>query len=201
MAEDGKPPVQAQEPTIADPRLTAQGAIAEAMTLFHLYAAYDIVPTQPLRYTHVAFVMVLCFLLFPIAARFRNRIQLWDVAAAAASVAILVYAIWGGEEFTDRATLPSQFDVVLGVIFIVLLMEATRRTSGWIMPAVALMFIAYAMLGPYLPPPWTHRGYTFSRLVGHLFITLEGIFGVAVDVSSSLIILFTIYGAFLQHSR
>jgi TRAP transporter 4TM/12TM fusion protein len=65
---------------------------------------------------------------------------------------------------------------------------------------VALMFIAYAMLGPYLPPPWTHRGYTFTRLVGHLFITLEGIFGVAVDVSSSLIILFTIYGAFLQHS-
>jgi TRAP-type uncharacterized transport system fused permease subunit len=62
------------------------------------------------------------------------------------------------------------------------------------------MFIAYAMFGPYLPPPWTHRGYTFSRLVGHLFITLEGIFGVAVDVSSSLIILFTIYGAFLQHS-
>src|SRR5438034_603208 len=175
-------------------------SIAVAMTLFHLYAAYDIVPTQPLRYTHVAFVMVLCFLLFPLAARFRNRIQPWDVVAAAASVAILAYAIWGGEDFTDRATGPSQLDVVLGVIFIVLLLEATRRTSGWIMPVVALLFIAYAMLGPYLPPPWTHRGYTFSRLVGHLFITLEGIFGVAVDVSSSLIILFTIYGAFLQHS-
>src|SRR5882724_2255367 len=174
--------------------------IAVAMTLFHLYAAYDIVPTQPLRYTHVAFVLVLAFLLFPIAARFRNRVQLWDVVAAAAAVAILVYAIWGGEDFTDRATTPTQLDVALGVIFIVLLLEATRRTSGWIMPVVAILFIAYAMLGPYLPPPWTHRGYTFSRLVGHLFITLEGIFGVAVDVSSSLIILFTIYGAFLQHS-
>jgi TRAP transporter 4TM/12TM fusion protein len=68
------------------------------------------------------------------------------------------------------------------------------------MPVVAIVFILYAMFGPYLPPPWTHRGYTLSRLVGHLFITLEGIFGVAVDVSSSLIILFTIYGAFLQHS-
>src|SRR5215813_8683857 len=174
--------------------------IAVAMTLFHLYAAYDIVPTQPLRYAHVAFVLVLCFLLFPLAARFRNRVQVWDVVAAAASVAILIYAIWGGEDFTDRATTPTQFDVVLGVVFIVLLLEATRRTSGWIMPVVAILFIAYAMLGPYLPPPWTHRGYTFSRLVGHLFITLEGIFGVAVDVSSSLIILFTIYGAFLQHS-
>jgi TRAP transporter 4TM/12TM fusion protein len=179
---------------------TIATGIAIAMTLFHLYAAYEIVPTQPLRYTHVAFVMVLCFLLFPLAARYRNRIRPWDVVAAAASVAILAYAIWGGEDFTDRATTPTQLDIALGVIFIVLLLEATRRTTGWIMPVVAILFIIYAMAGPYLPPPWTHRGYTFSRLVGHLFITLEGIFGVAVDVSSSLIILFTIYGAFLQHS-
>jgi TRAP transporter 4TM/12TM fusion protein len=179
---------------------TVVTSIAVAMTLFHLYAAYDIVPTQPLRYTHVAFVMVLCFLSFPLAARFRNRICSWDIVAAAASVAILAYALWGGEDFTDRATSPTRLDVTLGVIFIVLLLEATRRTSGWIMPFVGLLFIAYAMAGPYLPPPWTHRGYDISRLVGHLFITLEGIFGVAVDVSSSLIILFTIYGAFLQHS-
>jgi TRAP transporter 4TM/12TM fusion protein len=68
------------------------------------------------------------------------------------------------------------------------------------MPVVAILFIVYAMTGPYLPPPWTHRGYDLFRLVGHLFITLEGIFGVAVDVSSTLIILFTIYGAFLAHS-
>src|SRR5215210_7809587 len=174
--------------------------IAVAMSLFHLYAAYEIVPTQPLRYAHVAFVMVLCFLVFPFGKSFRNRIRWWDVIAAAASVGILAYAIWGGEEFTDRATSPDRLDVALGVIFIVLLLEATRRTSGWIMPVIALLFIAYAMAGPYLPPPWTHRGYDLFRLVGHLFITLEGIFGVAVDVSSSLIILFTIYGAFLQHS-
>src|SRR6266581_9108962 len=233
MAEEGRPAAQPEEPTISDPRLTAQGAISDealrkaeefveaeegaanrltgfagmvvtaiaiSMTLFHLYAAYDIVPTQPLRYTHVAFVMVLCFLLFPVAARFRNRIQIWDVAAAVASVAILGYALYGGEDFTDRATVPERLDVVLGVIFVVLLLEATRRTSGWIMPVVAIAFIAYAMAGPYLPPPWTHRGYEVSRLVGHLFITLEGIFGTAVDVSSTLIIMFTIYGAFLQHS-
>jgi TRAP transporter 4TM/12TM fusion protein len=69
-----------------------------------------------------------------------------------------------------------------------------------IVPAVALLFIAYALVGPYLPPPWTHRGYDLGQLVGHLFITLEGIFGIPVDVSSSLIILFTIFGAFLQYS-
>src|SRR5262249_29350428 len=159
-----------------------------------------IVPTQPLRYTHVGFVMVLCFLSFPLAERFRDRIRWWDAVAAVVSAAILAYALWGGEDFTHRATSPTRLDVVLGGVFLILLLEATRRTSGWIMPFVGILFIAYAMAGPHLPPPWTHRGYDVSRLVGHLFITLEGIFGVAVDVSSSLIILFTIYGAFLQHS-
>jgi TRAP transporter 4TM/12TM fusion protein len=185
-------------------------AIAVAMSLFHLYTAiagvpplfsdFPIVATQPLRYTHVAFVLVLCFLLFPLSKRFRNRIQWFDVVAAATAVAILIYAIDGGENFTDRATMPTQTDVILGVVFIVILLEATRRTIGWIVPAIAILFMAYAMAGPYLPSPWNHRGYGIDQLVGHLFITLEGIFGIPVDVSSSLIILFTIYGAFLQHS-
>jgi TRAP transporter 4TM/12TM fusion protein len=175
-------------------------AIAVTMSAFHLWAAYDIVPTQELRYTHVAFVMLLSFLLFPVAARFRNRIRWWDVVPALVAVGIIAYAIQGGEDFTDRATVPERWDVILGVVFILLLLEATRRTTGPIMPVVAILFIAYAMAGPYLPEPWTHRGYGFSRLVGHLFITLEGIFGVAVDVSATLITLFTIYGAFLNHS-
>src|SRR6187551_228456 len=184
-------------------------SIAVTMSLFHLYAAiagawpftdFPIITTQPLRYAHVAFVLMLCFLLFPMSARFRNRIRWWDVAAGITGAAILIYAIEGGEEFTDRATMPTPLDVVLGVVFIVLLLEATRRTTGWIVPCVAMAFMAYAYFGPYLPAPWTHRGYDVSQLVGHLFITLEGIFGIPVDVSSSLIILFTIYGAFLQHS-
>jgi TRAP-type uncharacterized transport system fused permease subunit len=183
--------------------------IAVTMSLFHLYAAiagawpftdFPIITTQPLRYAHVAFVMMLCFLLFPMSARFRNHIRWWDVVAGVTGAAILIYAIEGGEEFTDRATMPTHLDVVLGVVFIVLLLEATRRTTGWIVPCVAIAFMAYAYYGPYLPSPWTHRGYDVSQLVGHLFITLEGIFGIPVDVSSSLIILFTIYGAFLQHS-
>lgn len=175
-------------------------AIAVAMSAFHLYAAYAIVPTQELRYTHVAFTLVLSFLLFPLAARFRNRVRWWDIIPGLLAVAAIGYALWGGEDFTDRATVPERWDIIVGVVFIVLLLEATRRTTGAIMPVVAILFIAYAMLGPYLPAPWTHRGYDVARLVGHLFITLEGIFGVAVDVSATLIILFTIYGAFLHQS-
>src|SRR6476660_4103623 len=183
--------------------------VAVVMSLFHLYAAiagawpfhdFPIIATQPLRYAHVAFVLVLSFLLFPMAMQLRNRIRWWDVALGLIGAAILIYAIEGGEDFTDRATSPTQLDTILGVIFIVLLLEATRRTTGWIVPVVARAFVAYSYFGPYLPQPWTHRGFDIGQLVGHLFITLEGIFGVPVDVSSSLIILFTIYGAFLQHS-
>jgi TRAP transporter 4TM/12TM fusion protein len=179
---------------------TTVTTIAVAMSLFHLYAAYEIVPTQELRYTHVGFVLVLCFLLFPMAQRFRNRIQWWDVTLGAAAVGILGYALIGGEDFTDRAMVPDRLDVVLGVIFIALLIEASRRTIGPIVPIIALLFIAYALAGPYLPQPWNHRGYDLSSLVGHLFITLEGIFGIPVDVSATLIVLFCIFGAFLQHS-
>lgn len=174
--------------------------IAVSMSLFHLYAAYSIVPTQELRYIHVAFTLTLSFLLFPVAARFRNRVRWWDVIPGILALATIAYALWGGDDFTDRATVPNRWDEIVGLIFIVLILEATRRTTGPIMPVVSLMFIAYAMLGPYLPAPWTHRGYDLPRLVGHLFITLEGIFGVAVDVSATLIILFCIFGAFLQQS-
>jgi TRAP transporter 4TM/12TM fusion protein len=81
-----------------------------------------------------------------------------------------------------------------------LVLEATRRTSGWILTLVVVAFVAYAFVGPWLPPPWTHRGYDVERLVGHMYMTLEGIFGTAIDVSATFIILFTIYGAILKYS-
>lgn len=175
-------------------------ALAVIMTLFHMYAAYDIVPTQQLRPIHVGFVMLLVFLLYPVALRFRDRIRWWDVLTALIGVGTMVYLVMGGDDLTDRASLPNQTDIMVGAVFIVLILEATRRTTGPIMPVVGILFILYAMFGPYLPAPWTHRGYDAERLVGHLFMTLEGIFGSAVDVSSSLIILFTIFGAILQFS-
>ena len=174
--------------------------VAFVMAAFHLYSAYAIVPTQVLRPVHVAFVLFLCFLVFPVAKRFRHRVMWWDWLAAALAIAVVVYSIVGGDDFTDRNTSPLPWDIAFGVALIVLVLEAMRRTSGWIMPVITLAFIAYALAGPYLPAPWTHKGYEVGRLIGILYMTLEGIFGVAVDVASSLIILFTIYGAFLQYS-
>src|ERR1700755_543288 len=82
--------------------------IAVVMSLFHLYAAYAIVPTQELRYTHVAFTLVLSFLLFPLATRFRNRVRWWDIVPGLFAVATIVYALWGGDDFLDRATAPDR---------------------------------------------------------------------------------------------
>jgi TRAP transporter 4TM/12TM fusion protein len=173
---------------------------AFVMSVFHLYTAYAIVPTQTLRPVHVGFVLALCFLVFPISSRFRHRIMAWDWLAAALAIAIVVYLIRGGDDFTDRNTSPLPWDIAFGVALIVLVLEAMRRTSGWVMPVITACFIAYALTGPMLPAPWTHKGYEVGRLIGVLYMTLEGIYGVAVDVSASLIILFTIFGAFLQHS-
>ncbi len=173
---------------------------AFAMSVFHLYTAYAIVPTQSLRPIHVGMVLALCFIVFPMSSRFRHRVMWWDWLAVALSVAIVVYLIQGGDDFTDRNTSPETWDIVLGLSLIVLVLEAMRRTNGWVMPVVTSAFIAYALLGPWLPAPWTHKGYELGRLVGVMYMTLEGIYGVAVDVSSSLIILFTIFGAFLQYS-
>jgi TRAP transporter 4TM/12TM fusion protein len=175
-------------------------AVAVIMSLVHLYAAYSIVPTQQLRMIHVGFVLFLVFLLFPFSKRFRHRVMWWDWIAVILSLTVIGYGLIGGDDFTDRSTIPTTLDMVFGVILTLLVLEAARRGTGWIMPAVCVLFIAYAMLGPHLGSPWTHRGYDISRLVGQMYMTLEGIFGVPVDVSSSLIILFTIYGAFLQFS-
>ena len=178
----------------------AIAAFAIFVSLFHLYAAYEIVPAHVLRPTHVGMVLVLCFLLFPVAARFRDRIRWWDYLLAAVSAGTMLYVLSQGAYFGDRATAPTTTDWVVGAIFIVLLLEATRRSTGFIMPVVAICFALYAMFGKYLPPPWTHRGYPVEDLVAHLYMTLEGIFGTTVDVASSLIILFTVFGAVLQMS-
>ena len=175
-------------------------ALLVVMSLFHLYAAIQIVPALVLRPVHVGFVLALVCLLFPISPRFRNRLMPWDVVLALAAVATIVYLLAGGDDFWDRNTLPTETDRWMGLVFVLLVLEACRRTSGWIMTGVVGLFIAYAYAGPYLPDSWAHRGYDTASLTGFLYQTLEGIFGTAVDVSSSLIILFTIYGAFLQHS-
>ena len=110
-------------------------AVAVVMSVFHLYTAYAIVPTQSLRPIHVGFVLFLSYLLFPVARRYRHRVMWWDWAAALASVALIAYMLNGGDDFWDRNTSPDNWDLFFGLALIVLILEGMRRASGWIMPA------------------------------------------------------------------
>lgn len=174
--------------------------IAVTMALYHLYAAYAIIPAHILRATHVGFVLLLLFLLFPAARRFRSRIHWSDLVLSLLGVAIIAYLLADFDEFIERAVTPTRLDLFFGVALVLLVLEGVRRTSGAVMAGVVTMFLVYAFAGPWLPAPWTHRGYDVERLVGQLYMTLEGIFGSPVDVSATFITLFTIYGAILAAS-
>jgi TRAP transporter 4TM/12TM fusion protein len=106
------------------------------------------------------------------------------------------------DDFARRVVRPTGLDVVLGVVAVLLVLEATRRTVGWVLPAICLAFVAYAMFGGLLPFGWElgHKGYDLERLVGQTYMGIEGIFGVPLDVAATYIVLFTIYGAVLEYS-
>ncbi len=175
-------------------------AVAVVMSLIHLYAAIGIIMTQVLRGIHVMFVLFLSFLVFPSFKRFKNRIIWYDFLLSLLGIAVIVYMLIDFDDFIYRSVVPNIWDKFFGIILILLILEATRRTTGLVMPAIVISFIVYAFIGPMLPNPWTHRGYDIDRIIGHMYMTLEGIFGVPIDVSSTFIILFTIWGAFLEFS-
>jgi TRAP transporter 4TM/12TM fusion protein len=174
--------------------------IAVAMALYHLYAAYAIIPAHILRATHVGFVLLLLFLLFPAAPRWRDRVHWSDLVLAGLGVATIAWLLWDFDDFIERAVTPNRVDLFLGIALVLLVLEGIRRTAGLVMMGVVASFIVYAFVGPWLPSPWTHRGYGVERLVGQLYMTLEGIFGSPIDVSATFITLFTIYGAVLAAS-
>jgi TRAP transporter 4TM/12TM fusion protein len=176
--------------------------VAVVMSLFHLYAAspFGVIMTQVLRGIHVMLVLFLSFLVFPSFRRFKNRIIWYDYILALLGIAVIVYMLADFDQFIYRSVIPNFWDKLFGIILILLILEASRRTTGLIMVGVVLAFLVYAFYGHLLPNPWTHRGYDIDRIVGHMYMTLEGIFGVPIDVSSTFIILFTIWGAFLEFS-
>jgi len=174
--------------------------LAISCSLFALYCAIGTVTTQILRGIHLAFVLTLVFIHYPALARFRHKVNVMDLVLIALGLAAIGYMLVDFEEFIYRAVTPDRWDDIFGVILIVLCLEAARRATGWIMPATVVVFLVYAYVGPWLPAPWTHRGYDLERIIGHMYMTLEGIFGVPIDVSSTFIILFTIFGSFLRVS-
>jgi TRAP transporter 4TM/12TM fusion protein len=188
----------------------AAAVLAVALSAYSLYWVLFIVQPQVYRVSFLLVALILTFLLFPASAKApagkptERRVPAIDWLLIGLSIVALGWPLADFVRFVYRAAEPSVIDVVLGIVAIALVLEATRRAVGWILPATAAAFLLYGMFGPLFDDIGlgivAHRGYGIDRLVGTLYMTLEGIFGVPLDVTATYIILFTIYGAVLELS-
>ena len=167
---------------------------------FQLYASLSgRVTAQILRATHLAFVQLLAFLLFPPTKKSpRNKLPWYDIVLGLIGSACWMYVVINFQDLARRtgAFLPQ--DIIVGVIGILILMESCRRIVGIPILIIASAFILYAFLGAYLPGFLNHRGYKLDRITAHLFYNTEGIMGVPLGACSTFIFLFILFGALLE---
>lgn len=182
-------------------------AILFCFTVFQVFTAVvptffksvPTLPTQILRMSHLGFVIVLAFLLYPARSKSnRTKIAIYDYVLAAVFFGIIAYYITNFDAIVNRSGMYNQTDVIVGVIGTLLVMEACRRVVGWPIVIIATLFILYAYFGRFIPGLLNHRGYSVERIATHLFYTTEGIIGLPLGTAASYIFLFILFGAFLE---
>ena len=175
-------------------------AICILFAAFQLYTAiFGVLDAHLQRTVHLCFGLALIYLLYPARASWSKKsMHPLDLVFAILSVFATMYIWFEYDELVVRAGMNTDTDIMVGIIGIILVFEAARRTVGWPMITVALIFLAYAFAGPYMPGIMAHRGVGFDELVSHLYFTTEGIFGVPMGVSSTFIYLFILFGAYLE---
>ena len=145
-------------------------------------------------------ILTLTFLLYPMHPRFIKRINAIDLAFVAASIAITAYVFLNFETVIYRVNNPNQADFVFGVIAIVCVLEAGRRTIGWHLPAIGIAAIAYAYFADFMPGPFRGPPKDLDYIVSNQYLGLDGMLGTPLQVAATFIILFTIYGAILDYT-
>ena len=138
----------------------------------------------------------------PFRARAHDDPGVADWVLALVALAVCVYPLLDFDGYLERRQAPSAMDVVAGAVLLVLLLEACRRTTGWVLPVFSLVFIAYAYYGGYLPYTWSlaHQGFNFDAIIAQFTMGTAGFYGTPLNVAASYIVLFTIYGAVLDYS-
>src|SRR5665648_850937 len=185
-------------------RLIGKGAlivtiIAVAMSVFQFYSAgFRMLPAMQHRAIHLSFALVLTFLLYPRSKLQIKKISIIDYLLVLLSISIGLYLFIEYRQLVYRAGDPIFLDLVMGFIAIVLVLEATRRVMGWPMVIVALVFLLYAYFGPYMPAGLAHKGYKLKRIIDHMYLTNQGLYGVAIYVSSTFVYTFVLFGALLE---
>ncbi len=177
--------------------------IAMGMASYHLYTGLFGAPEALLhRAIHLLFTLVLVFLVYP-ATKSSPRITLSNFILLAVSVAAILHMFIDYEYFITRYPYVeplTKIDMILGILLLLTLLEAARRSIGMAMPMTAIFFILYAYAGPYMPGILHHAGIGTESIIDQLYMTTEGIFGIPLGVSATYVILFVIFGAFLERS-
>jgi TRAP-type uncharacterized transport system fused permease subunit len=173
------------------------------MAAFHLYAGYFGQPeAQVFRSTHVAFALVLVFLMIPARGSFRRGAPPWsdalDLGLAALVVGIQVYILRDPQGLWLRTGQLTTVDLAVATLFLVLLVEATRRAVGAAMVLVALFFIVNAIWGDWFPGIFHGPPHGWAMVANALFLGDDGVFGIPVDASASYIVLCIIFGQLMQ---
>ena len=176
--------------------------VAILMSLFHLYTAgFGVLEAIKQRGVHLTFVLVLIFLLFPFSKRrARTRPTVRDLCLVGLALYTGLYIFTQYDAIANRGGVTTPADIVTGGILCLLVLEGARRATGKELPILALCFVAYALYGNLIPGEFGHRGYSLERVIEHMFLTSEGIYGVALGVSSTYIFLFILFGAFLNET-
>ncbi|MDH0703670.1 TRAP transporter, 4TM/12TM fusion protein [Pseudomonas sp. NFACC19-2] len=153
------------------------------------------------RAIHLAFALLLAFLAYPAFKRSpRDRVPLMDIALGLVAAASAAYLFIFYQQLALRPGSLTTGDLVTACIGIPLLLEATRRALGPPLAIIALVFLIYSLAGPYMPGILAHRGVSFNALANHQWITTEGVFGIALGVSTSFVFLFVLFGALLERA-
>ncbi|SHI48115.1 TRAP transporter, 4TM/12TM fusion protein [Anaerovibrio lipolyticus DSM 3074] len=175
-------------------------AIAITFSVFQLYTAiFGVLDAQLQRAVHLGFALALSYLLYPTRKSWsRTKVHPFDVLLSILGAAAPAYICIMYRELAMRAGMVTPTDMIIGVLGLLLVVEATRRVVGIPMVVVVLVFLTYAFAGPYMPGVLAHRGLSIEQLVGHLYFTTEGIFGIPLGVSSTFIFLFILFGAYLE---
>jgi len=175
--------------------------IAIAMSSFHFYTSgFGLLLAQKQGAVHLAFTLCLVFLLYPASSKHSKTsgIPFYDFILGAVGVASAMYLVVFFNELTTRAGLPTQTDLIMGFLLIVTLLEATRRISNPVLPCLAVTALLYCYFGRSLPEMIAHRGFSVQRIVNHMYLGTEGIFGTPLEVSSTFVFMFILFGSVLE---
>lgn len=177
-------------------------AICIIMSLFHLYTAgFGVFEAIKQRNIHLTFVLVLSFLMYPSRrSEGSNKVGALDWILVGLSIFAGVYLMVIYDALASRGGVTTPMDIYVGGLLCLLVLEAARRATGKELPIMALIFLAYAIFGNYIPGQFGHRGYSLERIIDHMYLTTEGIYGVALGVSATYIYLFILFGAFLTQT-